>query len=230
MKITKILVLLCCLPAWISADTRGTVVWFMEQEAGGEPYRVRYIVTDDYLRSDEGGGEEGFLLFDRRKHQVFSVVPENETILQIDGRGEAPLMPEGLTFEVKESVDDKAPSVAGEKPLALELVANGEVCHSAIVVPQFLDQARQALQELSRALVVQQVRTLANTPREYQTPCFLARYLYAADFYLRTGFPLADWNSSRNRRELLSYENDVELDARLFELPEGLATMHAAGD
>ena len=230
MRKISTLLLFMFLPAWVVAGVKGTVVWYMEQEAGNEPYRVRYIVTKDYLRSDEGGTEGGFVLFDRSRRQIFSVVPENETILHIDGKGSAPDLPQHLKVEIKQSVDNKAPRMAGHQPLTLELVANGESCHTAIVVPGFLDQARMALREFRQALAVQQVRTLGNTPQEYQTPCFLSRYVYLSDFHLQRGFPLADWSGPGDRRELISYENDVELEVQLFELPEGLATMHVSGD
>ena len=55
------LLLILLSPASVVADVKGTVLWYMEQEAGNDPYRVRYIVTGDYLRSDEGENEGGWM-------------------------------------------------------------------------------------------------------------------------------------------------------------------------
>jgi len=213
----------------VGAGEKGTVLWYAEQEPGIDPYRVRYMVSGDFVRSDEGSDEGGFVLLDRSEQQIYSVVPENRTILQIDGRGDLPQVPPGLSIEIERSADEKAPRLAGEVPVTLELISNRELCYSAVIVPGHLEQARTALREFARALAVQQSRTLAATPREYQTPCFLSRYLYATDFHLQQGIPLADWSQQGHRRELLDYQTGVELDAGLFELPDGFAMIKASG-
>ena len=59
----------------LAAESTGTVLWYLEQEAGGEPYQVRYIVTDEFLRSDEGDDEGSFVLLDRAQRRIYNVVP-----------------------------------------------------------------------------------------------------------------------------------------------------------
>jgi hypothetical protein len=181
------------------------------------------------MRSDEGSDEDEFVLLDRAEQQIYSVVAQNRTILHIDGSGTLPQVPPQLSIEIKRSADETAPKVAGAAPLTLELVADQELCYSAVIVPGYLEQARAAFQEFAQALAVQQSRTLAATPQEYQTPCFLSRYLYATDFHLRQGIPLLDWSQEGHRRELLDYETGVELDEGLFELPDGFAMIEASG-
>jgi len=213
----------------VNAGQKGSVLWYAEQEAGIEPYKVRYIVSRNFMRSDEGSDEGGFVLFDRSEKQIYSVVPQNRTILHVDGRGELPRVPPQLSINIKRSADVKAPKVAGAAPVTLGLVANQELCYSAVIVPGHLEQARAAFQEFAQALAVQQSRTLAATPQEYQTPCFLSRYLYATDFHLQQGIPLLDWGQEGHRRELLDYQTGVELDEGLFELPDGFAMIKASG-
>jgi len=213
----------------VNAGEKGTVLWYAEQERGIEPYKVRYIVSGDFMRSDEGSDEGGFVLLDRSEQQIYSVVPQNRTILHLDGRGELPRVPPQLSIEIKRSADEKAPKLAGEVPVTLELIANQELCYSAVIVPGHLEQARAAFREFAQALSIQQSRTLAATPQEYQTPCFLSRYLYATDFHLQQGIPLVDWSEEGHRRELLDYQTGVELDEGLFELPDGFAMIKASG-
>ncbi len=212
----------------IGAAETATLLWYAEQEPGVDPYQVRYIVSRDFMRSDEGDNAGGFILLDRREKQIYNVMPHNRTILRIDGRGEPPQVPADLAIDIKRSVDDKAPRIAGKMPVTLELVANQQACYSAVVLPGHLEQAREALQEFAQALSIQQSRTLALTPQEYQTPCFLSRYLYATDFHLQQGIPLVDWNQQGHRRELIDYQTGVELDQTLFELPDGFTTIEAS--
>ncbi|HHJ17860.1 MAG TPA: hypothetical protein ENJ80_14300 [Gammaproteobacteria bacterium] len=207
------------------AGVNGTVLWYLEREAGIEPYKVRYLVTEDFMRTDEGPDTQGFALFNRKTRQIYSVVPEDRTILRIDGSGDAPVVPQQLVLDIKQHADANAPAVEGRVPLTVELSADRELCHSAVVVPGFPGPARAAFQEFAQSLAIQQLRTLDSTPPEFRTPCFLSRYLYATDFYLQLGLPLVDWNNQGERRELIDYRFDVELDEALFELPEGYRTV-----
>jgi len=120
--------------------------------------------------------------------------------------------------------------VSGRAPLELELVAQGQVCHSAVVVPGFLELVRTALQEYNQALAVQQLRILDRTPKDFQTPCFLSRYLYASDFHFARGMVLADWNESGDRREMTSYKTAVPVDDSLFVVPGDFRVISAAGN
>ncbi len=227
LTVTYSLLLLACTSG--HAELKGTVLWYVEREAGIQPYRVRYIITPDFMRSDEGDDEGAFVLFDRDQRQIYSVVPQNRTILHLDGTGELPQVPPEVSIDVKRSIDENAPRVAGKTPVKLELLAAQQLCYSAVVVAGYLEQARDALQEWARALAIRQSRTLAATPREYQTPCFLARYIYASDFHLQHGMPLADWSEDGQRRELIEYEDEVEVDQGLFELPDDYAMIKPPG-
>lgn len=215
--------------SWACAELKGTVLWYMEEEPGIDAYKVRYIVTQEFLRSDEGDDKGSFVLLDRKQGQIYSVVRENRTIMHIDGTGDRPVAPKNLSIDIREAVDNKAPKVGGKSPLSVELFADNELCYSAVIVPGFLDEVRAAFQEFAQLLAVQQARTLDNTPKEYQTPCFLSEYLYATDFHLQRGFPLADWSAEGDRRELIAYESDIELDAGLFSLPGEFRIIRASG-
>ncbi|HED19903.1 MAG TPA: hypothetical protein ENI74_10445 [Gammaproteobacteria bacterium] len=213
----------------VHAEVTGSVLWYLEQEPGIEPYKVRYLVTENFMRSDEGDGEGGFALFNRSTRQIYSVDPEVRTVLSIDGQGKTPKTPRRLDISIKQHVDSEFPRIAGKVPVTVELNAGGELCDSAVVIPGFPGPARAAFQEFARSLAIQQKRTLANTPSEYQTPCFLSRYIYAGDFYLQQGVPLLEWDGKGKRRELINFQIGVGLDEHLFELPEGFETIRAGG-
>ena len=198
----------------------GTVLWYLEQEAGSEPYRVRYLITAEFLRSDDGNDGNDFVLLDRAQRQIYNVVPETASVLVIDGKGAAPKAPATLSLNVQETVDAQAPTLEGRQPLTVVLSADGDVCQSAVVVPGLLDDARAAFQEFAQALAVQQARTLSNMPVEFQTPCVLGRDVYAGDFHLGAGLPLLEWAGEGTRRELLEYQSNVPLAETLFVVPD----------
>jgi len=202
------------------ASLEGTVVWYLEHENGNEAYKVRYIVTPEYMRSDEGGDGEGYVLLVRKDKQIYNVVPENRSVLQIDGVGKLVPAPAEQGVEVKETRDSQAPTLEGKPALSLELYAGSDLCDSSVVVPGLLEDVRQALSEFRLALAVQQSRTIGNTPEEFRTPCFMANSIYAADYHLQRGIPLLEWRENKQSSKLLDYEAGVELPGALFELPQ----------
>ena len=54
---------------------------YEEQESGTETYPIRMIVTDDYVRSDDGVDDGSYLLYDRREKILYSVVPDEGRVL-----------------------------------------------------------------------------------------------------------------------------------------------------
>lgn len=218
------------LGAWLSpwqgvaaGEVSAIELWYLENEAGTEAYEVRYLVTPRYMRSDEGDDANGFVLFDRERRFIYNVVPENRTTLEIDGNGELPAADLPVALDVERSTDPDAPLVDGKAAVTLKLRAGGALCSTAVVVPGLLEDARAVFSDFARALAVQQLRTLDNTPRQYQTPCFLAGFIYATDYHLQDGVPLLEFSPGGDRRELLRYR-EVVVDESLFELPKGFVT------
>ena len=226
MTIKSILLgLLIMLVSSVRADgdnVSATILWYAEQEPGVDPYRMRYLVTPDFLRSDDGVDSENFLLFDRKRKTIYSVVGENRTILQIDGGVETYAAPQELAMRVETRADTQAPKVGGRPPVALELLAGETVCKSAVIA-RFLDDEREVFRDFSHVVAAQQARTMNNTPPELRTHCFLARYLYAHDFHLAEGMLLAEWSPSGERRELVDIEEHVAVPSSLFVLPADYA-------
>ncbi|MDX1812424.1 MAG: hypothetical protein R3240_10780, partial [Gammaproteobacteria bacterium] len=59
----------------------GTILYFEETLPEEPKSQVRMIITDNYLRLDEGRDSEDFILFDRKKKQIFNVVKSDETVM-----------------------------------------------------------------------------------------------------------------------------------------------------
>lgn len=210
------------IPGYAAEPPLATVLWYAEQERDGEPYRARYIVSDAFLRVDDGNDVGAFALLDREHRRIYNVVPETDSVLTMDGAGPMPRAPEGLAVEVRELQDADAPLLQGRRAVTLELRAAGELCQSAVVVPGLLEDVSAAFAEFFQVLAVQQMRTLENTPEEFRTPCYLARYVYGGEFHAAHGLLLLEWSGADDRRELLDYDVEVAVDPSLFDVPAEL--------
>lgn len=215
----SVLFILLLAPLCVMPATTATVLWYAEQEAGTSPYKIRYIVSKNFMRSDDGYDQGDFVLYDRLSKQIFSVAHDERRVLQIDGEGVVPVAPEALAMRVEKTIDKDAPVVADAHPVTLQLMAGDQRCYIATVLPGLLPDVRDAFLEFSGALALQQLRSLDNTPENLRTACFLLRYVYASDFYLLRGLPLVDLDGSGDRRELLDYQTGVKFADKLFQVP-----------
>jgi hypothetical protein len=198
---------------------QGVVIWYSEQEEGIEPYPVRYIVTEDYLRSDNGGSDEGFVLLDRNKKIIYNVVPSSATILVIDGSAGLATPPPSLRIDESGSDHEDAPAIAGHKAREVQVYAGERFCYGAVVVPGLDEAVGAALREFAHVLAARRAQTLDNTPPEMRDDCFLARYVYAPARHLAQGLPVEEWDVFGRRRRLAAPAEAIEVDDALFELP-----------
>lgn len=212
-----ILVMLLCSRYALAAEA--LVVWYNEQEAGTEAGLMRYIITERYLRSDDGTSENGFVLLDRTKKTIYNVVPESRTIMVIDGRGGRPGQPDWLEISETAHTDPDAPLFARRSTREIQVLANRQPCYSAVVAPGMYSDAGRAMHEFREVLAVQSARTLANTPEDMQSGCFLTLNLYAPGRHLLQGLPIREWNENGRSAQLVDL-GVQEVDMSLFKLPE----------
>lgn len=213
--------------AWVGASSEGderdtvsaTELVYGVNEPGVAPYADRMLVTPAHLRIDQGDAGDGFLLFDRRSGAIYSISEEEKAVLILQPRPVAPALPEGLQLTEQKTEQVDAPPIGGLQPVEYGFFANGELCRSAVVVPGLLEEARRALREYERVLAFQQVASLANTPKEMQTPCDLATYVHAPGREFAHGLPINVWDPSGHARRLIDFATDRELPAAWFELP-----------
>ena len=206
-----------------SALPDGIILSYEEAEAGVEAYPVRILVVPGYLRMDDGHDHDDFMLFDRNNRTIFSINHEDRDILVIEhsapGQGQA-VLPD-INLGIDKTVDRNAPLISGKAPEIYRFTADGDVCLEAVVVPDLLQPAVQALSEYGRLLAEHQLTTLDNTPVEFRTPCYLSRYVYAPVRHLEKGLPIQEWDNKGYRRTLTGYRDNVQIDLKLFELPSG---------
>ena len=196
-----------------------TMLLYQEQEPGTDTYPLRLLITQDFVRSDDGADAGSFLLYDRREKVLYSVSHEERRILVIQDPPFDRHWPETLRLEDQLTLAEEAPRIGGHPVYAYSLVSDGSLCQQSMVVPGLLAEAGKAISEVRDLLAARQHKDLDKTPEEFRTACFLANYVYAPGRNLEHGFAVQEANSAGLHRLLVDYRLEFDTDPRLFKLP-----------
>jgi hypothetical protein len=200
----------------ISAD----LMVYRVERAGEEPYINRLLVTEKFLRLDQGEMDAGFILYDRGKQVIYSVNPAESSILLIDPAENEERDLADLDVELVPEENADVPSVGGVEPEYWRMMVNGISCRQAFVLPSTLASALEVYGAYLKLLSVQQGLALNTMPAEFQDPCDNAVHVYAADAFVQKGLPLKIWDGKGYSEELLDYKRDFKLDSEQFSLPQ----------
>lgn len=204
------------LPALASLDAR--VFWYEEKESGTDVIQVRYLVTDRYIRIDEGSADDNFILYDDSARQVLSINHADHTILVIDNSDwQVPHF--SFEHKLEKATLEQAPEVAGKKVKSYQLRAGGETCTDVQYLPGMFPAQMALFKRYQQVLSAQQVRGLNNTPLDMQTPCFLLDQVYNEGDYYDLGLPIQLWHA-RGYAKILKSFDDIKVESQLFKLPD----------
>ncbi len=192
---------------------------YLNTEPEVEPYQTRIIISDDYIRFDDGQASNDFVLFDRRSGVIYSSAAETRRILVIKPRQAN--TPELNIKITDKSVDDPdAPVIGGQKMQGWNMSANGDTCNEVMVVPGLLPKAIKALKEYTYNLSMEHVDGLHKIPLDMQNACDIAINVLAHDWALSKGLPTRERHYTGFSRSLIDYKEGYIPDPALFELPK----------
>ncbi len=197
-----------------------TILMFSQQDEGGAPYEARMLVTQRYLRMDNGTNKSGFILLNRATHTVYSVSRSDQTITVI--KPQKIRFPHPVRFRQR-IVKDRGhfPKIAGERVVHYTLFTNGRRCFDVYAAEGLLPDAVSALREYQLVLAGEQAVTEARTPRSMRSVCDLSNYIFRPARYLDFGFPVRQRDESGATRQLLNFRIAVPVASSLFALPSG---------
>ena len=195
-----------------------TVFVYDEKEAGTDVMRVRYIITPDFMRIDEGRANDDFVLYDIKKNKLYNVNHEDKTIMFIDYQQWK--MPEKLGRKVIEKTLPEAPKVAGKTISQYHLLAKDKICSEVQFIPELYKDERAILHRYQNLLSGQLVSSLSNTPEEMRTDCMLVDQVYNTGELYDKGLPIQEQHSSGYVKVLVNFTHQL-VDKSLFKLPEG---------
>lgn len=193
---------------------------FEEKEQHTDAFKTRFLVTKRYLRIDDSGEDGGYVLYDNKQKKIYSVSHHDESILVIPQHAfTKPDLSDRI--ELHYSLMKDAPEVGGKNIYRYRLSArkDNEICMDIQLVPGLLPEVTQMLREYQKIKTGQQVRTLARTPDEYKTSCYLADQIFDDGVYYDKGMPIQEWHSNGKIRVLNNFK-ETAVNQRLFILSE----------
>lgn len=204
----------------VKTTSGATLLNFVEFETSVEPYATRLIVTEEYMRFDDGEGSADFVLFDRKNDVIYSVNSSEATIMAVHYK-QIDLKP---PYELKlahtklDNLKD-APTIGGKQAEHYQFSANGERCYDVIAVQGLMPDVVTALREFGDLLASDSKVTFNTLPADLQKPCDISMNTFAPGRHLEFGFPIQEWSMNGSGRSLLDYELDYQADPALFVLP-----------
>ena len=194
---------------------------FLEQEAEIPPYKTRMIITDNFLRIDDGPESKDFILFDRKARKISSISYENKRIFEIPFRKITLTKPKNLKWEHKEIDAKNAPTIKDIVPTGHSFTANQQTCLQTMSAKGLLEKARIALVEYQTVLSGEHAANFAKTPEDQRSACGNALNIFHSTDSLKYGFPVIEWDSVGHRRQLSNYTENTTVSPELFKIPEG---------
>lgn len=185
---------------------------YQDREADGSSYQTRYLVTDRYLRMDEGRDDGDFTLLDRKTRKVLNVVHDSKLIIAMHDQ-KLPKAPP-LAYRVEKKVVP-----VREGTVRLQVLADGRVCSETVAAAKLHPDASHALLEYKTALAYTQWVTYRTTPPELRQVCDLVHHVWQADYSLSHGLPIEERDYSGRVRQYLGGDK-LSLKAELFKLPK----------
>jgi hypothetical protein len=201
-----------------AATPTADILSFTESGPDGEQ-PVRMLVSDRYLRIDDGSGRDGYILFDRGARTVYSVSHPGKTTMVLPARAVTLAAPARFVH-TSERIPESLPAVDGRPVSHYRLQTNGERCFEVYAVEGLLPRALAVLREYHEALAGEQALAQAHIPAAYQSACDLADLVFQPARHLAYGFPVRQVNHQGVTRQLLNYKSGAPLDRGVFALPE----------
>jgi hypothetical protein len=214
------LLLLTALALSACADKGPTAVFLSFTESGPEgEYPVRMLVTDKFLRIEDGNEQDGYIVLDRVARTIYSVNHASRTTLVIAAQPVKLNPPRKFDHRV-ERLADSLPPVDGRAVAHYRLLTNGERCFEVFSADGLLPEALAALREYHQVLAGEQATMQEKVPAGFQSACDLADQVFLPARYLEHGFPVRQVNRAGVTRQLVNYKIGVTVEPRLFELPK----------
>ena len=219
-------VVLSSLSSCVNKEPNDTLVLFMEQESGVEPYQTRMIFTKEFVRVDDGEGAKTYILFNRNKKIVYSINPDEKSVMAIHEKklkkGEVFEPPFKLTHSVKEMPEMKdAPTIKGEGAKHYQLITNDKICYDVVAIKNLMPNVVKALTEFHKHMATDSVVTFNNIPQELHEACEITSTTFKPARQYDFGFPIQEWGNNDYTRSLVDYDDNYKADPKLFSFPEG---------
>jgi hypothetical protein len=194
---------------------------YQDSEADGASYPTRILVTERYLRMDEGRDDGDFVLFDRKTGKLVNVLHERKMLMAMH----AGKLPKAAPHAYR--VEKKVTPVR-EGTVRVQVLAGGKLCSETVAAAKLFPDAVRALSEYKAAMAYTQWTTYRNTPAELRQDCDLVHHVWETGHALSHGLPLEERDYAGRVRQYVGGEKRT-LKPKLFKLPKGYEMLELPG-
>ena len=227
MKRTLFLLLAALTPAACTDKPSPTIFLSFTESGPDGDYPVRMLVSEKFLRIEDGDTQDGFIVFDRAARTIYSVSHSGKSTLVLHARPVTLAMPKQFEHKVLRE-KETLPSVDGKSVAHYRLLTNGERCFDVYAADGLLPEAVAALREYHETLAGEQAAMQTNMPIGMQSACDLADQVFLPARYLAHGFPVRQVNRAGVARQLGGYQRDVPVEKGIFDVPKDYKQMSPA--
>lgn len=204
----------------IKPANAGYMLMFTEMRPHEPEASVRMLITDKFLRMDEGPKSEDFILFNRQEKIIFNVVKEDKSILVIKPVDKKVEPPYPLRWIIESQTSQALMRSQNNNDAAAThhlYYLNDEPCYNLVTVNNELVETLDAMREYNQVLANE---LKSNYLAMEGQQCNEAINIFDPDIRLQYGFPLREWSVYGYQRFLVDFKKDIIFPQTLFDLPE----------
>jgi len=200
-------------------ENAGTVLYMEESSETDGVTNVRMIITQNFLRVDEGRGSEDYILYNRKSKTIYNVVAEDSSIMMMNRESPEEFIAEPLIWQIEKDDSNALMRSDANKNGAThhKLKLNKRDCYNVVALNSFLGDEAKALSEYYSVLA-NELRYTFKPSQE--TQCFDAINIIEPHKRFSFGFPYREWGSYGYQRFLKNYQQRVIFPEKLFEVPK----------
>lgn len=185
---------------------------YQDQDPGDAPYLTRVLMTDRYLRLDDGNDSADFVLLERKSKTVTNVLHSQNSLTRLPKRKLPKARAPGHKLE--EKVTLVRPGTT-----RVQISSEGKLCSETVAAKNLLPEASKALAEYKSALAYTQWQTYQNTPADMRQHCDLVNHVWYVGRAFAYGLPLEERDDAGRTRQLIA-SGRRPVNAELFKLPK----------
>ena len=194
-----------------------TELRYLDQDPGDAPYLTRILVTDQFMRLDDGNDDGDFVLLERKTGIVINVLHGQQMQMRIRYKA----LP--VAARSAKNVQHKT-QVVNAGTVRAQIFAGGEMCSETVSARDLLPDVARALAQYKSVLAYTQWQTWLGMPPELQHVCDLVIHASHANSALKYGLPLEERDYSGRTRQLQEH-GKKPYQPPLFKLPAGYMVM-----
>jgi len=193
---------------------------YLEREQGIDEYETVMLVSDRFIRIDQAGETDGYIIYDDSKKVIYSVSHADKNVLVIKqqafSEADSPVKKEVEYLPLSD-----APKISGHTVYNYRVYVAGdeETCTEVQLAENLLPEVTAILKKYQLVVAGQQARMTDNKITDMQTACYYIDQIYNTGAYYDKGLPIQEWHSNESSKILTSYK-EISVSSDKFTIPE----------